>query len=406
MTFAFVLPNSYKVSPTAESIGTSAEGGKQGGERLEKYGIRESHALLTDPYKWESSMGGWSPSCRSSVVRVVTFKMFGTAIGCAIMANHPQVGRWTGHSCAMCAAVNFVAGFHYILIWMVRAQVLPESYNLWKVKVGHRYVPLKTNENGANDANKKKIDEQTLRDNQVIFAQETIVDGLRSTDWACTLVLMTMELAHFRQWIFLAGGRGDETKEGCYVGVDTAISTPWLCVLQGVMVGFGTSYRFYFNECRSKEGKLCSASNILGLCCLAISCGTFAVIMSNLGFGVPGFLNPGCYPGTASKDLDLDVTFYYIFVWIWVGYPIVTLVSRFALRNTPHDEYNATVSMAKDLTYGTLDGIAKAGMAFYFLAKSAQYSPHEEYNAICGPESANNLSYYCTSTVDSSLLFG
>ena len=55
---------------------------------------------------------------------------------------------------------------------------------------------------------------------------------------------------------------------------------------------------------------------------------------------------------------------------VWVGYPIVTVGSRLALWNLPGGEYSATVSLVKDMAYGVLDTLSKAGLAIYFASKA------------------------------------
>tara|TARA_B110001452_G_scaffold59390_1_gene46163 strand:+ start:3993 stop:4667 length:675 start_codon:yes stop_codon:yes gene_type:complete len=194
------------------------------------------------------------------------------------------------------------------------------------------------------------------------------------------LVLMTMDLAHFREWIFVAHGRGDRNAEGCFEGEDLQIDVPWLCLFQGIMVAFGSAYRFYFNEGRSPHTR----TKLAALFCWIVSATFFGIIVWQLWKGVPP---PGCYhttdPVHTRDDADLDVTFYRFFFLIWFGYPVVSLLSRWQLRIVDYDQYNADVSMLKDLAYGTLDGLSKAGMAFYFLAKSSRYSEYDEMAMIC-----------------------
>ena len=83
-------------------------------------GIYELSAFHTVPDKWRfSPMGdcGQVPF-RGGVVRFVFFKLFGTGI-VALLCAARAADRKASFGCALSAAVNAVACFHY---WLVRTQ--------------------------------------------------------------------------------------------------------------------------------------------------------------------------------------------------------------------------------------------------------------------------------------------
>ena len=129
-------------------------------------GIYELSAFHAVPDKWRfSPMGdcGQVPF-RGGVVRFVFFKLFGTGI-VALLCAARAADRKASFGCALSAAVNAVAGFHYWLIWQARMQVFPRSLRQFEAPVG----------NPAADAED---------DNKRIGLQDFFVDGWRFSDWA------------------------------------------------------------------------------------------------------------------------------------------------------------------------------------------------------------------------------
>ena len=107
--FRFDLPGSVarnKVEPVDGAIGRLEE------EDLRGVGIEFSSLQLLNGYLF-SRMGGWNVMFRASVIRVTFFKLLGTGIAAMLMALSSHTGRYTAFSCALCAAVNFVACGHY-----------------------------------------------------------------------------------------------------------------------------------------------------------------------------------------------------------------------------------------------------------------------------------------------------
>lgn len=110
-----------------------------------------------------SKMGGIPVAFRASITRIAFFKLFGTGVVCALTAVSLS-GSIHQYSCALAAAVNFVAASHYFLIWAIRSQVVPRVYGFYASSVG---------------ADHKE-------DYRRLSIQEREVDGLRHSDWTCT----------------------------------------------------------------------------------------------------------------------------------------------------------------------------------------------------------------------------
>jgi hypothetical protein len=135
-------------------------------------------ASTQDPPAYSfSSMGGWNPGLRASVVRTALFKLAGSGIAAGLMSISPHVGRYTSFSCALCAAVNLVASAFYYQIWLVRLQLYGgEKYDIWTANVGR-----------AQASNQKLVAKQAEHDKHVIYWQEVQTDGMRCvTDPQCT----------------------------------------------------------------------------------------------------------------------------------------------------------------------------------------------------------------------------
>ncbi len=299
----------------------------------------------------------WGVTFRASVVRIVLFKLLGTAILAACMASSESTGRYGAYSCALAAAVNFVAAVHYFLIWKVRSQRMSGRYEMWTMRAPAKQYELV----GA-----EKEDAATR---SIVFAQELMVDSYRFSDWICTLVLMTLDLGAQREFATLADdnnffdlGRGP-----------MPISKEIVASLQAAMVGCGALYRFYFNEVRYERNpkggpptppKL--GTLLGGLASFLVSCGLFCVICWAL-------LSNTAKPGDnryAPKILEDDTIALFVLVLVWVGYPVVMLVARIWLWTLPGDAYSSNLSLFKDTAFGTLDVTSKAGLAIFVAARA------------------------------------
>jgi hypothetical protein len=101
-------------------------------------GIYELSAFHAVPDKWRfSPMGdcGQVPF-RGGVVRFVFFKLFGTGI-VALLCAARAADRKASFGCALSAAVNAVACFHYALIWSARMQIFPRSLRQFEAPIGN-----------------------------------------------------------------------------------------------------------------------------------------------------------------------------------------------------------------------------------------------------------------------------
>ena len=303
-------------------------------------------AKLDDDYKFED-LGGCPVPFRASVVRIVFFKLFGTGILAGLIALSDSTDRKTSVSCALAAAVNAIACVHYYLIWKTRAQNMPASYKTWGATVP-RTLP----------------DPKRVRN--LVFAQETAVDGWRHSDWLCTLVLMTLDLGAIRENVA-------ENTAGEAFAIE---STGWLskevsALLQGLLIFFGTCYRFYLNEGRGSWTVFVAAmiSFFFSFLC-------FVFILVSL---VGGIDNTNLPPWNDTYKGDhVDLIMLQVLVYVWIGYPLVSIVTRVWLwwvydrkeGDDKHTAYGPYLSMFKDLSYGVLDTTSKGGLALYVAVKA------------------------------------
>ena len=109
-------------------------------------------------------MGGIPPFFRSGIIRVALAKLSATGVLAALVAISAS-NKEAAFSCALAAAVNFVACAHYRYILRVRAQHLPAGF--LQFASGRN---LKGEWVGSED---KDFDDAKL------FSQEMAVDGLR-----------------------------------------------------------------------------------------------------------------------------------------------------------------------------------------------------------------------------------
>jgi hypothetical protein len=143
---------------------------------LKNVGFTFASKQFPDEYKW-SRMGGWNVAFRASICRITFMKLFGTGVAALLMSINTSTGRYTSFSCAMSAAVNAIACFHYWFIWQLRAQTYGNTkYDKWRARVGR--VP---------DEETALVREEREHDERVIYWQEVQCDGLRYSDWLCTL---------------------------------------------------------------------------------------------------------------------------------------------------------------------------------------------------------------------------
>ena len=299
-------------------------------------GIYELSAFHAVPEKWRfSPMGdcGQVPF-RGGIVRFVFFKLFGTGI-VALLCAARAADRKASFGCALSAAVNAVACFHYWLIWQARMQIFPRSLRQFEAPIGN---PVKDAED----------------DDERIRLQDFFVDGWRFSDWAITLPLMTLEL-----WLLASDANPKDEAAPLF----PALNGDWCAALQPVMIGLGSVYRFYLNSMNMPRNTSWYWY-LLGAVCWLGAATIFGITLAALRDRV-------------LKDGDLadvnwrinDATVIDIVLFVQLGYPVISLFETVVLRCNP--VLGSRLSLLKDASYGVLDTVTKAGLAIYVSTRSA-----------------------------------
>ena len=299
---------------------------------------------------------------RSSIVRLALMKLVGSGVLAFLCAQNAK-SQSVAFSCALAAAVNAVAVAHYLVIWAIRAQVLPESYKRFAAAVGR-----KTAEEDKDDDKKR------------LFVQELAVDSLRHSDWTVTLVLMVLDL-----WDLADHAMPLTLVNGTDVGEPQllpGLTRDWCAALQPVIILLGTVPRFYLNEFKwskhtehekypgvppngwtsyyiwSSVGVVCwlGAAVVWLLCSIALT--------SRLW-------KDGAAPDNNMRGTDQWVVT--LIVWLQAGYPATSLMEviwSMCLGRRTGDTYSANLSFAKDFGFGTLDVLTKGGLALYCASRA------------------------------------
>lgn len=177
---------------------------------------------------------------------------------------------------------------------------------------------------------------------------------------------MTLDLGHLREYMYIAS-KG--------VVPQLRLAKEWLAALQAVMISFASVYRFYTNEARlvrNNAGGHVSPmlrTRIVGTMSFVISCVLFCVVCFFLLEGLPG--SAARVEAQFPEHLTADVISLQVLVLVWIGYPIVSLVARYAHIGLPGDVYSASISAFKDMAYAALDITSKGGLAVFFILKSS-----------------------------------
>ncbi len=299
-------------------------------------GIYELSAFHAVPEKWRfSPMGdcGQVPF-RGGVVRFVFFKLFGTGI-VALLCAARAADRKASFGCALSAAVNAVACFHYWFIWRARMQIFPRSLRQFEAPVGN---PVKDAED----------------DNKRIGLQDFFVDGWRFSDWAITLPLMALEL-----WLLASDANPKDEAAPLF----PALNGDWCAALQPVMILLGSVYRFYLNSMNMPRGTSWYWYALGAVCWLGAAT-IFGITLAALRDRV---LKDG-----PIDDVDWrinDATVIDIVLFVQLGYPVISLFEAVVLRCNP--TLGSRLSLVKDAGYGVLDTVTKAGLAIYVATRSA-----------------------------------
>ena len=322
-----------------QATGAAEDGGEQTTTLLDNLPI---NVVKSDHLKF-TEMGGTPVIFRASFVRLAFMKLLITGVIAGIVAVRTEIDD-VAWSCALAAAVNTVACVHYMLIWKVRAQSMPDGFMIWASGVG-----TKGNWVGA------KADKH---DDEKIYIQEIAVDGLRHSDWAVTLWVMTLDLYH------LAAQATDNAEPW--------ISKFWAATIVPFVVFFGALYRFYANEGRTVGGKPMGWPQfLLAFFGVFLSCVCLAVVM--YGIVSPFFkVTPA-----AGSDAEADATAVWILTMAWLGYPMLLLVTRSLQMCFSPDgsKFNAWISALKDIVYAVLDVTSKGGLALYVCLRSTWIKP-------------------------------
>jgi len=355
MPFAFVIPRMKKPSATNLSLNPKDYDESD----LRGLGFEISAQQFSDDYKL--SLGGWSVSTRVTVIRITTMKLAGLGVVAALCSINANVGRYTAFSCAMCAAINFVASFHYLQIWKVRKQVYGGS------KYAH-YTAV------VNAENEQLVGTREERERAAIFMQEELVDYTRASDWIVTLVLMSIDIGHWREFLYYASA-GKIPRP--------PVSKEWAALCQALMMVFYVTYRFFCNEARpfyDSEAKRYrpprTSTRILAFGSFGISCIFFVFAMMGAIGGLPSS------DVIENEVLKSDVICLQLLTLNWAGYPLVSILARIGHMGLPGDTYDASWSTAKDGWFAGLDIISKGGLALVCVLKAFWMTADEENSLV------------------------
>lgn len=176
---------------------------------------------------------------------------------------------------------------------------------------------------------------------------------------------MTLDLMHLA---YLATG-----------GYEPFINKYVTASLMPVMVGLGGIYRFITNEVRGRPLNEGNTNNIdklqrvIGITSFTASGILFLFLAFNITYPIIQELcgpsevpnaNGKCPITDANHKADADAVI--VLVLVWLGYPLVSLASRFSpwRKNHGFDE-TAWNSLFKDVAFAVLDVSSKGGLALY-----------------------------------------
>lgn len=201
-----------------------------------------------------------------------------------------------------------------------------------------------------------------------------------------TLVLMTLDLGHLREYLTLASG-------GVVPTLRYGMSKEWLAALQSVMMLLASVWRFYTNEARdvlirAADGKSSYRpadwrTVVLGWASFIGASGVFGFIVFVLTADLPNDGSRLTHP-----SLESDVICLKVLVLVWIGYPLCAFAARLGHWNEHGDKYLASWSTIKDLSFAFLDVTSKGGLAIFFVLKATWVDSVAELAIIA---SANNI---------------
>jgi len=142
------------------------------------------------------------------------------------------------------------------------------------------------------------------------------------------------------------------------------INKYWSAALMILMVFFGSVYRFFANQLRGKplqNGEVVQSIDntqfAVGVVSFATSCAIFVVVVANI-------LQPIFDNAIDDPKLKHDADAVKVLTLTWIGYPLVSVLSRFRLPRYGYPK-SAWVSTFKDVAYAVLDVVSKGGLAAY-----------------------------------------
>ena len=393
MPFGFVLPR--MAERPQGSVGLSLNPKDYDQRDLRALGFEFSSDQLSEEHRFE--LGGWSVSTRVSVIRITTMKLAGIGLTAALCAVNPNTGKYTAGSCALCAAVNAVACYHYMMIWRIRKQVFG----------GAKYARLAAEVGGEEE---QLVGGRQTREKAAIFFQENQVDWIRHSDWIvslilpfeparllafspctlcyvlssdasgsrvfsffgsqCTLVLLSLDLGLIREYMHIASAGKIPLPP---------ISKEWAALFQAAMMGFAMIYRFWCNEARSVYDPATKTYSPARVSTQILAFGSFCVACLFFVFALMGAI--GNLPSTdvvSEPSLKSDIICLQLLTFIWIGYPLVSIAARIGHISVPGDEYSATWSFIKDSSYALLDVASKGGLAAVVVLKAFWISSADE----------------------------
>jgi hypothetical protein len=302
-------------------------------------------------------LGGWSVVTRVSVVRITTMKLCGIGLAAALCAVSQHTGRYTAQSAAMCAAINMVAAYHYRQIWNIRKQTYGGSkYEIYTAIPGGEGEQL--------------VGGRETREKAAVFMQEELSDWTRASDWIVTLVLLSLDIGHQRQYMYYASAGKIPLPP---------ISKEWAAFFQAAMMGFYMIYRFWCNEARSFLNPTTKTYSPARASTQILAFGSFGVACLFFVFALMGAI--GGLPSTdavSEPSLKSDILCLQLLTLNWIGYPLMAIAARIGHIGVPGDEYSATWSLVKDTSFAFLDIVSKGGLAAVVVLKAFWMTAAEE----------------------------
>lgn len=305
------------------------------------------------------------PVCRSYFVRVAWAKLSAAGLLAALAAvAAPKPDRALG--AALAAAVCAVASVHYSWLHAVRTQ-RGGGWNRhpWALRAvtdadaDAEAAPLAGGAGAGASVGQK------------LFAQEVAADAIRSSDWVCTLALLTVHLQ-------LLCDEANPT-----AAADSLLDSIALAATCAACVpALGLVPKAYYNQLRPIGGKTSQPllNVLVAALCTAGSVALFVLV------SVDTLRRAGPLAGR-SADAQTTVLVVRWATLVQIGYPLVALADFALVDRERDDTYAAALSTGKDVAYAAraqptprrqlpsharpsraaqvLDTSVKAGLALY-----------------------------------------